>query len=470
MAMSTSLQRFFERHGVQAVVHDHAPGMQWDEILKHLGLSAEQVLIPVILQSEKKAMLMAVVPLSRLFDVERLNALLRRQFQRVDAKTVSSIFYDAEPGAEPPFGDAYRIPSLIDRCLLSQDRVYFRGGCRQSLVSVSGDDFRFLVTSAPKAIISNERVSAQPVATSDRNEAGPLSADAIRSSLEKIHRLPPMPPMAAKIIQTVNDPNASAEELAEWVELDPSVSAQIIRYASSPYYGYRGKVTSVREAITRVLGFELVGHIALGIASSRAFKVERDGPLGLKAFWQHALSCAVLSQALARKVNNPILVNPSTAYLAGLLHNLGVLLVGHLFQPEFSMLNKLVRNQPAEPLHKIEKRIIGLGQAQQVIALGHGEIGAVLLSNWNLPEAVVNTCRHHHDDKYQGDDAPYVQLIQIANVLLSHQGIGDLGNGAEPLPLPEHTLPLSDANIAEVSARIIDMYAEISELADRIAA
>lgn len=470
MAVSTSLQRFFERHGVQISSHDHRPGSHWNDLLNTLDMSADQVAVPVMLQSEKKAMLMAVVPLSRLFDVERVNALLRRQFQRVDSKTLSSIFYDAEPGAEPPFGDAYRIPTLVDRCLLAQTRIYFRGGCSQSVISVSGDDFRFLVSSAPKAVISNERVAAPVLQKSTVGDASPVSAEAIRASLEKVYRLPPMPPMAMKIIQTVYDPNASAEDLAQWVELDPSVSAQIIRYASSPYYGYRGKVSSVREAITRVLGFELVGHIALGIASSRAFKVERDGPLGLKAFWQHALSCAVLSQALARKINNPTLVNPATAYLSGLLHNLGVLLIGHLFQPEFSMLNKLVRNQPAEPLHKIEKRIIGLGQAQQVIALGHGEVGAILLSNWNLPSAVVAACRHHNEVQFQGDEAPYVQLVQIANVLLSHQGIGDLGRNNDLLPLPSHQLPLTDADIADVNARVVDMYAEIGELADRIAA
>lgn len=470
MALSASLQRFFERHGVQFTSHDHAPGLSLNDIVRVFELDADQVIVPVLLQSEKKALLMAVVPLSRLFDVERVNALLRRQFSRVDAKTASSIFYDAEPGAEPPFGEAYRVPCLVERSLLNQPRLYFRGGCQQSLLSVSGEDFRFLVTSAPKAVISNERAAVTMASTPATPSVGPQSAEAIRSSLEKIYRLPPMPPMAMKIIETVNDPTSSADDLAEWVELDPSVAAQIIRYAASPFYGYRGKINSVREAITRVLGFELVGHIALGIASSKAFKVDRDGPLGLKAFWQHAISCAVLAQALARKANNPLLLNPATAYLAGLMHNLGVLLIGHLFQPEFSMLNKLVRNQPGEPLHKIEKRIIGLGQAQQVIALGHGEVGAILLSNWNLPAAVVNTCRHHHDGGYEGEDAPYIELIQIANVLLSHQGIGDLGKTAEPLPLPAHHLPLSEADIAEVSARVVDMYEEIGELADRIAA
>lgn len=470
MALSTSLQRFFERHSVQVTSHDHAPGLSLNDVVAVFGLDADQVAVPVVLQSEKKALLMAVVPLSRLFDVERVNALLRRQFQRVDAKTVSSIFYDAEPGAEPPFGEAYRIPCLVERSLLTQSQVYFRGGCQQSLISIAGEDFRFLMSSAPKAVISNERATISVNAAPAIQAAGPHSAESIRSSLEKIYRLPPMPPMALKIIQTVNDPNSSADDLAEWVELDPSVAAQIIRYAASPYYGYRGKINSVREAITRVLGFELVGHIALGIASSKAFKVDRDGPLGLKAFWQHALSCAVLAQALARKANNPVLLNPATAYLAGLMHNLGVLLIGHLFQPEFSMLNKLVRNQPAEPLYKIEKRIIGLGQAQQVIALGHGEVGAILLSNWHLPDAVVNCCRHHHDAGYQGDDAAYIELIQVANVLLSHQGIGDLGQTTERLPIPSHQLPLSEADIAEVSARVVDMYEEIGALAERIAA
>ncbi|CBL46429.1 Conserved hypothetical protein [gamma proteobacterium HdN1] len=469
MAIAASLQRYFERNGVHVTVHDHAAGLSLLDLVRQFGLSPEQIVLPVVLQSERKALLMALVPMSRLLDLDRVNALLQRKFTRLDEKALTGIFFDAEPGAEPPFGEPYRIPCLVDRSLMEQSRVYFRAGSRQNMASISGEDFQFLITGAPKAVISNERGNLvdSPAPVTD---ARPLSANAIRASLEKIYRLPPMPPMALKIIETVNDPHASADALAEWVELDPSVAAQIIRYASSPFYGYRAKVTSVREAITRVLGFETVGHIALGIASTKAFKVERDGPLGLRAFWTHALACGVLAQTLARKINQPESLNASQAYLVGLLHNLGTLLVAHLFQPEFAMLNKVARNQPTEPLYRIEQRVIGVGQAQQVIALGHAEVGAILLEQWRLPDPIVIAARHHHEDSYKGEYAPYVELVQLANVLLSHQGIGDLGQHEEPLPLPAHHFPLTNEEILHVAANIVDMYEEISALADRIAA
>src|SRR5690606_39505228 len=118
-------------------------------------------------------------------------------------------------------------------------------------------------------------------------------------------------------------------------------------------------------------------------------------------------------------------LQPSTAYLCGLLHNFGLLLIGHLFKPEFVMLNKLAAKDPEVPLAVLEKQIVGMGGAQELIALGHGAIGAVLLEHWNLPAEVCTVAAMHHAEGYWGECAGYVHVVQLANSLLKDLAIGD---------------------------------------------
>ena len=171
----------------------------------------------------------------------------------------------------------------------------------------------------------------------------------IRRRIEQIYELPPMPAVARRVLQLRNNPGASVAELAAIVELDPSLAAQVVRYAVSPFYAYRGKIGSIHDAITRVLGFDMVMNMALGLATGKSFRNPCDGPLGLHAFWQHAVYSATLVQALAKRMLPNARPQPGMAYLAGLLHNFGFLLLGHLFLPEFKLLNKLVIAHPESP-------------------------------------------------------------------------------------------------------------------------
>lgn len=469
MAIAVSLQRYFERKGVAFQTHQHVSETSLSKLCSEMGLDPAQIAVPVLLQSARKASLMAVMPLHHALDLERVAALLRRDFQYLDDAGISAWFQDVEPGAEPPIPEPYDLPCIVDRALMKVPRIFFRGGAHSCLVSVDSETFQQLMSAYPKAVISNGEGKAGTHRIRNTRPADPAMPEQIRACLEKAHRLPAMPVMAMKIIQLLHEPETTSTDLADAVELDPSMAAQIIRYASSPYFGYRGRIESVQDAISRVLGFDLVSNIALGIASTKAFSVPQDGPLGMKAFWKHALYSAVVCQSLARKINRPDVVNPATAYLCGLLHNIGILLMGHLFPPEFSLLNRRSIQHPETPLHALEKDMIGMGEARRIMALGHDQIGGCLLEQWRLPEPVVTCCYHHHDDRYTGPQADYVRLVQLGNRLLAQRRIGDLG-------VPENADLQFGAGLLSVGAaesvfeKVMEMCAEIDSLADHIAA
>jgi len=275
-------------------------------------------------------------------------------------------------------------------------------------------------------------------------------AGEIQRRIEQIYELPPMPDMARRILALRADPDASSADLVAIVELDPSLAAQVIRYATSPYYGYSGRIESLHDAITRVLGFDLVMNMALGLSTSKTFRNPCAGPLGLEAFWRHAVFTASFVQSVVKRLPAEIRPEPGMAYLAGLLHNFGFLLLGHLFPPEFKLLNKLAAANPNTPITSLEKCVLGMGQAQELLDMGHAQIGAWLMQSWGMPEELIVTIREHHHPDYQGEHAVYPQLILLANHLLKRHGIGDA-----PTPdIPAQTLQLLGLTEASVEASL----------------
>jgi HD-like signal output (HDOD) protein len=253
----------------------------------------------------------------------------------------------------------------------------------------------------------------------DEREA--LTLEQVADQLQKLYRLPPMPALALRILRLTSNTEASAKELADLIEFDPSMTAQIMRYAGSALFNYPGQINSVQEAVTRVLGFDRVAHIALGIASVRAFEIPRKGMLGMDEFWRHSLYCAFVCQRMAARCGE----DKGVAYLCGLLHNFGLLLIGHLFPAEFDELNQLRESNPDASMHSLEQQVFGAGDQQQLLAVGHGAIGGILHRLWQLPGPVIKAAGMHQHLDYHGEHEQYVLMVQLANGLLKERQIGD---------------------------------------------
>lgn len=291
----------------------------------------------------------------------------------------------------------------------------------------------------------------------------------IRRCIERIYQLPPMPGMARTILDLRLKPAVSAADLAKIVELDPSLCALIVRCAGSSLFGCCGGISSIRDAISRVLGVEAVMNIALGFAAAKALRNPLDGPLGMRAFWRHAVYSAALTQGLARAMPAAERPGLEMAYPAGLLHNFGFLLLGHLFPPEFALLNKLVMANPDVPVTILEKHLLGMGQAQRVLCLGHAQIGAWLMEYWGMPEEIVVSLREHHNPQYQEEHSLYPNLVLLADHLLKGCEIGDAPNGELPQDLLAR-LGLDEQQVMAVRDRLLAGCEGLDSFAHQIAA
>lgn len=275
----------------------------------------------------------------------------------------------------------------------------------------------------------------------------------LRRQVRDTRRLPPMPEIAPRILRLANDPNADAADLAEVVQLDPALAAQVVHWANSPLYVVGNNVTGVRDAIVRV-GFDLVMSLAFGLAAMRPFRVPKEGPVGLHAIWRSSLYSASLCHRLVRRLHPELRPELPTAYLSGLLHNLGLLLLGHLFPDEHRLVGRLMEANPQVPLINVESYICGVD---------HVQMGLWLMEAWQMPEPVQVALREQDDEDYEGEHAACAGLVLLSDRLLRrvHIGFGEHGQLSEPVL---ERLGLDEEACEEALDQVVEQGREIDAL------
>lgn len=286
-------------------------------------------------------------------------------------------------------------------------------------------------------------------------EAQSIMLTNLRQRIESTTELPAMPKVAHALLRLNSDPNASTCDLVKVIELDPSIAAQIMRYARSAFFGFRGEISSLKQAITSVLGFNLTIDIALGLSLGKAFDIPRSGPLGLDEFWRHSVYSAVFIERLIHIMPRQHRPKPGLGFLSGLLHNFGTLLIAHMLKEEAGLLREIFNSDSESPMIDTERQILGAD---------HMEIGAWLMRSWNLQGELEVAVSQHHNEDYQGVHASYAKLTLVVDRFLKRYDIGD----AENSNVPAHIL--SDLGINEDNAmEILEMIMMAAEDLDALA-
>ncbi|ORU93783.1 MAG: hypothetical protein A6F70_06645 [Cycloclasticus sp. symbiont of Bathymodiolus heckerae] len=395
-----------------------APSKTLEQNAKQLSTQQAIVLRSVFLQSDKGSVL-ATLPHDELIDFKKVTSATGYKTNLIPQKSSVRIV---------PIPTNNTQKSFISKSIENYETVIFESGKSGELVQISSHQLRKLIPSHDYFSFTT-KTTAIPLTTTDLKQQEAFTPDVEkRTKLERLYKLPAMPQMASELIRLKNSDGAHANDLARLIQGDPSLTAQIIRYAKSAFFNYQGDINSVSEAIARVIGFESVINIALGLSVGKRLKNPPDGPLGLNEFWKHAVYSATLAQALSKKIPKENRPKQDLAYLAGLLHNFGFLLLGHLFQPEFFLLNRLYAANLSRCITCIEKHALGMGAGQNAVNMGHAELGSWLLEKWHLPNEIVIVAREHHNRAYKGEHENYSTLIALVNNAL---GLHDLGDHRE---------------------------------------
>lgn len=466
MSISQSVIEFIQQHNVQYTVLSHDVTRTLEDTADCINVPYAKMLRAVIL-TDGERQIMAVLPVTHVLDFKAIQAKLGGELKVSSYRDFAEKFTCCERGSVPPIGKPFDLPILVDHSISLLDEVYFEPGSHSAAIKMHGVDYIKLVG---RQNMGDFAYPLTALADTDVSTIRYASPQDMKRRIEEIYELPSMPDIAARILELSKDDDASIIELSNIVETDPSLSAQTLRYANSSLFGCEGKIDSIQDAIVRVLGFDMAMNMALGVSVGKSFRNPVDGPLGMNEFWRHSVACATLMQKLSKLMPAAARPKAGMVYLAGLLHNFGFLLLGHLFQPEFYLLNKMAAVNPDTPITVLEQRVLGMGRARDVIEMGHAQMGAWLMEAWGLPDSVSITAREHHNETYSGEHKVYVNLVRMANRLLKRVGIGD-DIDVEVSTSMYQELGLDEAKVLEVFDDMIESeLAEVEAMAHQIAA
>ena len=204
------------------------------------------------------------------------------------------------------------------------------------------------------------------------------------SRIETSKNLPTLPHILVKLIKACQDENGSIQDIAKIIRADASMSAKILKLANSSYFRSTEKIAQIDHALIR-MGREAVKNLAISSAVHQVFSksdIVSNG-FDLKRFWRHSLTSAVLARMIAEKTGYNL---PEQAFLAGMIHDIGRLILVTNFPDEY----KAVLDGSENSTESIIDREIKMGAP-------HTEIGAWLLGRWNFDSMTIDAVRYHHE-------------------------------------------------------------------------
>lgn len=289
------------------------------------------------------------------------------------------------------------------------------------------------------------------------NAVQAFTARRIQKRLEETIEIPPLADTAQKIIKLRVDPNASIDDITGVVETDPALAAQVVSWAASPYYASPGKIRSVEDAIVRVLGFDLVINLALGLALGKTLSLPKDNPQQATPYWQQSIYTAAIIEGLTRAMPRAERPEAGLTYLAGLLHNFGYLLLAHVFPPHFSLICRHLEVNPHLNHTYVEQHLLGISREQ---------IGAWLMKLWDMPVELSAALRFQHDPAYDGEFSEFPNLVCLATRLLRSRGIGSGPLEEIPDELLER-LGIAREKAEDVVNKVLEAESLLRELASQ---
>jgi putative nucleotidyltransferase with HDIG domain len=249
----------------------------------------------------------------------------------------------------------------------------------------------------------------------------PISRDFIIGRIQGCARLPSLRSIDSALRELLNAEGRYTTQISEIIRRDPSLTARLLRLVNSVYYGLTTPVNNIEEAVF-YLGVRQIRQLATVTPIIEDFqKLAGNTPFPWRSFWQHCIATAIIT----REITNVTGIAADEAdYVAGLVHDVGKIVMAAAFPEQFAEVNRRVKAGEASQL-LAEKIVLGMD---------HTELGAIYLEHHHLPPVMVETARHHHEPSRAAAYANIVASVQLADLLVRHAEIGDSGN---PEPVDE---------------------------------
>lgn len=229
----------------------------------------------------------------------------------------------------------------------------------------------------------------------------------LQSKIGQITNLPTLPVIVTRVMQIVNNPSSSANDVAFVVGQDLALSAKILRLANSAFYGTPRTITSINSAVM-ILGLKVINTIVLNLTVFDLFPHEKKSSLfNRTAFWRHCTSCGLICRFLTEHLRKFVLFDAEEAFCVGLLHDIGKVVMEQYLHEDFHKALKHAKHVKI-PLYEAEKETLGFS---------HTDVAQWLLAGWQLPAQLSLPLTCHHDPQHAKECGDIVALCHYADFL-----------------------------------------------------
>lgn len=271
----------------------------------------------------------------------------------------------------------------------------------------------------------------------------------VEEVLVMVKHVPPYPKVAQRVMELLEDPNTTASQLAEVIQFDSAITANVLKICNSAYFGLTQKMSSLDEGLV-VIGHNILKDIIITSCSAKFYKGDVAAGYDLEQgeLWKHSVACGIMARLVIKYFKD---VDPSSAFTAAILHDIGKRFMSSFISEEYELV-----------VNKVEKDKCSFVEAEQeIIGIDHAALGGIILEKWEFPadmkEAVEN---HHKPDALEKGEL--TALVSLANALVVSMGIGV---GVDGLNTPLKTEDLDRFGISEVDVQFMmaDLLGEIAK-------
>lgn len=228
------------------------------------------------------------------------------------------------------------------------------------------------------------------------------------------------PHVMTRLMAITQKEDHSVRDVVSIIEVDPSLTARVLRVANSAAYSRRKSITSLHRAIVH-LGERMVIGIAIGACLSKMYNPPLDGYAAASGeLWDHSLRTAIASRLLANHCYNE--VSGDLAFTCGLIHDIGKSIISEYLVGHAEKAREWFETGRVSSFLEAEREIINTD---------HAEIGSIIASRWDLPEPLVEAIKHHH--KPSEADVKYKNLVYVVHLGDIFAMLGGTGTGADTL-------------------------------------
>ena len=274
----------------------------------------------------------------------------------------------------------------------------------------------------------------------------PPDKNQLRLQIEKVSNLPTLPGIVTRIAKMVDSPETTGRMLGREIATDQVISAKVLKLVNSGFYGFSDPISTIQHAVT-LLGFNTVKSLVL---SSTVLDMMKDSLPGL---WEHSIACARTCSIIAAHVE---LDDPEEISTAGLLHDLGKVILRQTMESEFRRIANYV-DRADMLFYEAEEKVLGVN---------HGEMGGWLLEKWALPPMLVEPIVDHHYFRPNRDHAEHTAILHLADILCRAEAFGSGGDRKIPRLAPGalEILKIGIGDVREIMERMVEELRDIPRM------